>query len=151
MIDRFREQIEARLHEITHEADRLRGALGALTHDGQPAAASDTSPSNGAPRRARAVTRVASATKSRSGRSRRASGRGSSSRTAPGATKAAVLDALTGGEAMTAGEVATKTGLGRATISTTLSKLASSGEVQKAARGYRLAPSTGARSSARAK
>ena len=40
---------------------------------------------------------------------------------------------------MTAGEVATATGLGRETVSTTLSKLAKSGEVTKAARGYQLA------------
>jgi DNA-binding IclR family transcriptional regulator len=40
---------------------------------------------------------------------------------------------------MTAGEVATATGLGRASVSTTLSKLANSGEVAKAARGYQLA------------
>ncbi len=39
---------------------------------------------------------------------------------------------------MTAGEVATKAGLARATVSTTLSKLAKSGEVEKAERGYRL-------------
>jgi biotin operon repressor len=39
---------------------------------------------------------------------------------------------------MTAGEVATATGLGRATVSTTLTKLANSGEAVKAERGYRL-------------
>ena len=50
-----------------------------------------------------------------------------------------MLAALTGGEAMTAGEVAAKAGLARATVSTTLSKLAKTGEVQKAERGYRLA------------
>jgi hypothetical protein len=43
---------------------------------------------------------------------------------------------------MTAGEVATATGLGRATVSTTLSKLAKSGEVTKAARGCQLAGQT---------
>ena len=37
---------------------------------------------------------------------------------------------------MTAGEIAEATGLGRATISTTLSRLAKSGEVNKADRGY---------------
>jgi DNA-binding IclR family transcriptional regulator len=51
-----------------------------------------------------------------------------------------VLAALAGGEAMTAGEVAAKAGLARGTVSTTLSKLAKSGEVQKADRGYQLAP-----------
>ena len=39
---------------------------------------------------------------------------------------------------MTAGEVAAATGLSRGTVSTTLSKLAKSGDVVKAKRGYRL-------------
>ena len=51
-----------------------------------------------------------------------------------------MLAALADGEAMTAGQVAGKTGLARGTVSTTLSKLAKSGEVHKAERGYRLAP-----------
>lgn len=38
---------------------------------------------------------------------------------------------------MTAGEVAAATGLPTATVSTTLSRLAKSGEVLKAERGYR--------------
>ena len=50
-----------------------------------------------------------------------------------------MVAALAGGEAMTASQVATKAGLARPTVSTTLSKLAKSGEVQKAERGYRLA------------
>jgi DNA-binding IclR family transcriptional regulator len=54
-----------------------------------------------------------------------------------------VLAALSSGEAMTAGEVAAGTGLGRATVSTTLSKLAKTGEVAKADRGYRRAESSG--------
>jgi DNA-binding IclR family transcriptional regulator len=48
-----------------------------------------------------------------------------------------VLGALADGSAMTAGEVAAATGLARGTVSTTLSKLAKSGEVLKADRGYR--------------
>ena len=59
-----------------------------------------------------------------------------------GATKTAVLGALAGGKAMTAGEVAAATGLGRASVSTTLSKLAKSGEVAKAQRGYQLTDSS---------
>jgi DNA-binding IclR family transcriptional regulator len=39
---------------------------------------------------------------------------------------------------MTAGEIAAATGLGRATVSTTLSKLATSGTITKAERGYQL-------------
>jgi CRP-like cAMP-binding protein len=48
---------------------------------------------------------------------------------------------------MTAGEVAAATGLGRATVSTTLSKLAKTGEVSKAQRGYIL-PEPSSRTSA---
>ena len=55
-----------------------------------------------------------------------------------GAAATAVLAALAGGEAMTASEVASKAGLPRGTVSTTLSKLAKSGAVEKAERGYRL-------------
>jgi DNA-binding transcriptional ArsR family regulator len=55
--------------------------------------------------------------------------------TSRGATRASVLAALAGGEAMTASQVASKAGLARPTVSTTLSKLAKSGEVQKATRG----------------
>ena len=54
-----------------------------------------------------------------------------------------MLAALAGGEALTAGQVADKTGLARPKVSTTLSKLAKNGEVQKAERGYRLAPAAG--------
>jgi DNA-binding IclR family transcriptional regulator len=49
-----------------------------------------------------------------------------------------VLGALSDGNAKTAGEVAAATGITRGTVSTTLSKLAKSGEVVKAERGYRL-------------
>jgi DNA-binding IclR family transcriptional regulator len=48
------------------------------------------------------------------------------------------LEALADGNPKTAGEVATASGLGRGSVSTTLSKLAKSGEVVKADRGYRL-------------
>jgi DNA-binding IclR family transcriptional regulator len=49
-----------------------------------------------------------------------------------------VLAALSERDAMTAGEVAAATGLGRGTVSTTLSKLAKTAEVRKAERGYQL-------------
>jgi DNA-binding IclR family transcriptional regulator len=49
-----------------------------------------------------------------------------------------VLGALAAGNAMTAGEVAAATGLARATVSTTLTKLSKGGEVLKAQRGYQL-------------
>ena len=87
--------------------------------------ATKSQPAASAPR-AKRTQRTAASTPATNGRSSR------------GATKASVLAALAGGEAMTAGQVATKAGLARPTVSTTLSKLATTGEVQKAERGYRL-------------
>jgi len=74
----------------------------------------------------------------------RSTGSGGRSRAAQGQTRSAVLVALSSGEAMTAGEVAAATGLGRASVSTTLSKLVKTGEVAKADRGYRRSNSAAA-------
>ncbi len=109
MIDRIRSEIQERLDQLLAEADKLRHALTAL--DPVAARAPRTTSADGAAR----------------------------GRTAPGATKRAVLDALNREKALTAGEVAAATGLARPTVSTTLSKLASSGEIDKAQRGYQLA------------
>ncbi len=125
MIDQIRHDIQTRLDQLLAEADKLRHALSALGSsdgDGSAQAAKPASPPR-SPARASRSTRTA----------RRSSSTG---RAASGATKTAVLDALSSGKAMTAGEVATATGLGRASVSTTLSKLAKSGEVSKADRGY---------------
>ena len=81
---------------------------------------------------------AASATRAARARRSGESTSATTSGTTPGATKASVLAALAGSEAMTASQVATKAGLARPTVSTTLSKLAKTGEVQKAERGYRL-------------
>ena len=136
MIDRLREQIQQRLDQLTGEADRLRKALAALDPR------SPSKPTSTPPARKRASTATPKAntpaTKRTPARRATEAAAGPSRRTAPGATKASVLAALAGGESMTAGEVAKKTGLVPATVSTTLSKLAKSGEVAKADRGYRL-------------
>ena len=64
--------------------------------------------------------------------------RGGGGRAAPrGQTRARIFDALKDGP-KTAGEIAEATGVPRGTASTTLSKLAKTGEVVKAERGYRL-------------
>jgi DNA-binding transcriptional ArsR family regulator len=133
VIDRLREQIQERLDHLVNEADRLRKALVAL--------GPRTSKATARKPPTRTPTTKPTATAKESARARRPStpATRSARRTAPGATKASVLAALAGGEAMTAGEVATKAGLARPTVSTTLSKLAKTGEVEKAARGYRLA------------
>ena len=141
MIDRLREQIQERLDQLAGEADRLRKALAALDLRSSKAPArkqpgrKPAQPTKPAPSTTKHTTpRRASQPAARTPR-----------RTAPGATKASVLAALAGGDAMTAGQVADKTGLARPTVSTTLSKLAKAGEVQKAERGYRIAPASPAK------
>jgi CRP-like cAMP-binding protein len=135
MIDRLRHDIQQRLEQLLAEADKLRHALLALNPRQRPAPARTA---RGAPRPAQPRTGSAQTAKPRTrtapGVTATASPR---TRTAPGATKSAVLGALADDRAMTAAEVATATGLARATVSTTLSRLAKNGEVLKADRGYR--------------
>ena len=128
MLDQLRHDIQTRLDELLSEAEKLRHALAALTsRDGATAPKTDG---------ASAKTEASRATTPANGASSAPAG------TAPGATKAAVLAALAHGRAMTAGEVANATGLGRATVSTTLSNLTKAGELTKAARGYVIAGHT---------
>jgi hypothetical protein len=70
-------------------------------------------------------------------RSRGTRSGGSTARAPRGANKAKILASLKAGP-KTASEVAKQTGIGTGTVGTTLTKLASSGEVVKAERGYRL-------------
>jgi DNA-binding transcriptional ArsR family regulator len=139
MIDQIRRDIQERLNQLLAEAEKLRHALAALGSQDGSSSSSTPAPA----RRRQTTTRRARSTSSSAARprtgTRAASASGTRSRTASGATKTAVLQALRGGKAMTAGEVASATGLGRASVSTTLSKLSKSGEVNKAQRGYTLA------------
>ncbi len=130
MIDRIRSGIGERVEQLLAEAEKLRRALVALDPRQDPAP----------PRRRRVRTPPRPA--STHPGSRR--GTKARSRSSPSATKRTVLGALAGGGAMTAGEVARATGLKRETVSTTLSRLAKSGEVVKAKRGYRLPEHGGA-------
>ncbi|MGI8780621.1 MAG: winged helix-turn-helix domain-containing protein [Solirubrobacteraceae bacterium] len=59
-------------------------------------------------------------------------------RTPRGQNKAKILGALKGRGPMTASEIAKVTGIPAATVSTTLTKMARTGELDKAARGYTL-------------
>jgi CRP-like cAMP-binding protein len=139
------EQIKARIAQIeeqlrqhrdlSDELERLRDALGRLERGvvarvrGRRARRDDAEvrPAAGAAERS-ATTKGPAA----SGARRRASG------AAPrGQTRAKVLAALKDGP-KTAGEIAAMTGVPRGSASTTLSKLAKSGEVVKAERGYKL-------------
>jgi len=142
MLDQLRRDIQARLDQLLAEADRLRRALAALSpRDGSKTSA----PSEAQPAPVRGSARSAPATPRRTTTPKAdrapqsAATAGAQARTAPGATKTAVLSALASGEAMTASEVASATGLGRASVSTTLSKLAKTGEIIKASRGYQIA------------
>ncbi len=134
MLDQIRHDIQSRLDEVLGEVDKLRRALAALaSRDGNntPAAAA-----------AKAATMPAPAPEQgrvKAPASKPAAKTPTGERTAPGATKAGILAALeAAGRPMTAGEIADATGIGRATISTTLSRLAKSGEVDKAERGYQV-------------
>jgi DNA-binding transcriptional ArsR family regulator len=137
MIDRIRQDIQESLDQLLAEADKLRRALIAL----------DPRPPSATPRREAGNSAggdKASATPSLQSPTARTRIRAASAasplpaKTASGATKTKVLSALSPDGALTAGDVANATGLGRATVSTTLSKLAKSGQIAKAQRGYRL-------------
>jgi biotin operon repressor len=138
MIDRIRHDIQQRLDQLLAEADRLRRALIALDPRERPT----TPPAERARPRAASQQPAAKPSSAKpalpkppSTRTRAAS---PPARSASGTTKAKVLSVLSSDGALTAGEVAKATGLGRATVSTALSKLARSGEIAKAERGYRL-------------
>jgi hypothetical protein len=115
-IDELSHQIERRLAEVREQADRLQAALDALGSE-----SGDAPP-------------VAAVTPSRkphphaSWRQRRAP---------RDATRHAVLEALASGDAMTASQLATATGLQRERIAPELSKLAKTGKLVKASRGYK--------------
>jgi CRP-like cAMP-binding protein len=59
-------------------------------------------------------------------------------RTPRGQNKAKILEALKGRPPMTASEISKVTGIPAATVSTTLTKMAKTGELLKAKRGYTL-------------
>jgi DNA-binding transcriptional ArsR family regulator len=144
------EQIKARIGQIeeqlrqhrdlSDELERLRDALSRLEGGvaarvrGRRASAKASSPgTTAAAERSRAAKKSPPAK-----RSAAASGPGRAAASAPrGQTRAKILDALKDGP-KTAGEIAAATGIGRGTASTTLTKLAKSGDVVKAERGYRL-------------
>jgi CRP-like cAMP-binding protein len=135
MLDQIRRDIQSRLDELLGEVDKLRRALAALTsRDGTDASADGTPPAASPPSADESTSATASKPRSRQPAGATTSAAGASTRRAAAAAPAAVRTAP--GATKAAGEIAAATGLGRATISTTLSKLAKSGEVAKADRGY---------------
>jgi CRP-like cAMP-binding protein len=145
LIDRIRHDIQQRLDQLLAEVEKLRRALAAL--DPRERSIREPKPTESQPSAQRAAKTPDSAkpTPSRS-RARPASttnGATGPTRTAPGETKVKVLTALSGDQALTASEVANATGLARPTVSTTLSRLAKTGQIVKADRGYRLPDTDG--------
>ena len=113
-------------HVLTDELERLRAALVRL--EGQARSRVTTARRNRKP--APAPTRSAA-------RERAAKPASAPARAPRGQNKAKVLDALKAGP-MTASEIAKVTGIGTATVSTMLTKMAKTGELAKAERGYKL-------------
>jgi predicted Rossmann fold nucleotide-binding protein DprA/Smf involved in DNA uptake len=120
-------QVEEQLQQhqqLTDELERLRGALSRL--EGEARSRAGTSRRNRRP----AAKAAGSAT-------RRVKPASMPTRAPRGQNKAKVLDTLKNGP-MTASEIAQVTGIGTGTVSTMLTKMAKSGELAKAERGYRL-------------
>jgi CRP-like cAMP-binding protein len=115
-----------RHHNLVDELERLRDALTRLEGEARSRV------SGGRRNRKPTPKPGASTTRTRAAKPARAPAR------APrGQNKAKVLDALKDGP-MTASEIAKVTGIGTGTVSTMLTKLAKSGELVKAERGYKL-------------
>jgi CRP-like cAMP-binding protein len=113
-------------HKLTDELERLRDALTRLEGEARSRVSSG--------RRNRKPTAKAAGSATRTRAARPAS---APARAPRGQNKARVLDALKDGP-MTASEIAKVTGIGTATVSTMLTKMAKSGELAKAERGYKL-------------
>jgi DNA-binding transcriptional ArsR family regulator len=127
-------QIEEQLRQhrdLSDELERLRGALERLEGGVSMRVRGRRASAPTASRRTTPTTEPSAPSKgSASAPTRR--------RPAPrGQTRAKILEALKDGP-KTAGEIAEATGVARGTASTTLSKLAKTGEIVKAERGYRL-------------
>jgi DNA-binding transcriptional ArsR family regulator len=122
--------------DLSAELDRLRDALGRLEGDVRARARGRGTPAKAKPSPTRTTTarKAAPATKRAAAPSKP---REAATAAPRGQTRAKVLEALKDGP-KTAGEVAEATGVARGTASTTLNKLARSGEVVKADRGYKL-------------
>jgi DNA-binding transcriptional ArsR family regulator len=142
LIDRIRHDIQEQLDRLLAEVEKLRNALAAL--DPRERSASKPQAAKSKPAAKRPARKPTSATAKATPATTRARAAGSASgsapgtRAAPGETRAKVLAALSSDGALTAADVAKAAGLPRATVSTTLSRLAKSGAVTKADRGYRL-------------
>ena len=111
-----------RLRDAVKDLER---AIGSRFSGEQVPAAEPTEPARrqDAAKRPRAATRTVAAKRAIAPR---------------GQNQAKIREALKGSEPMTASEIAGLTGISAGTVSTTLTKMAKTGELTKAERGYRL-------------
>jgi sugar-specific transcriptional regulator TrmB len=135
LIDRIRHDIQQRLEQLLAEADKLRRALVALDPRERVTPTPRATRSQPTSKRAVKSPETAKRTSAHAGAP---DGVTAARRTRPGETRSTVLAALSPDGGLTAGEIANATGLARPTVSTTLSRLAKTGAVVKADRGYRL-------------
>ena len=132
-IGHIEEQVK-RHRDLSDELERLRDALGRLEGGVGARVRGRRTPAKASSQRTTVATTSAPAAKVSAAVSRPKRAAAPAPR---GQTRAKILEALKDGP-KTAGEIAAATGIGRGTASTTLTKLAKSGEVVKAERGYKL-------------
>lgn len=116
-------ELEEQIAPLADEAEQLRTAITRLEA---------IEPGGSGGRRARAANGARAAT------ARRGAARTSTGRAPRGQNRRLILEAIKD-QPKTAGDVAKETGIGRPTVSTTLTKLVSDGAAVKAKRGYRAA------------
>ena len=114
-------ELEKQIAPLADEAEQLRTAIARL--EAIERGAGRRAPRGQQPRGAAARRRAARTTNGRAPR---------------GQNRRLILEAIKN-EAKTAGDVAKETGIGRPTVSTTLTKLVSDGVAVKAKRGYKAA------------
>jgi DNA invertase Pin-like site-specific DNA recombinase len=133
------EEIERRLPSVTPEAsaaNKTTGRTSARSRAATPRASrSHAASANAGGRGQRPVAQRKSA--SAPARTTATGSAASGARAPRGQNKAKILESLKAGS-RTASEIAKETGIGTATVGSTLSKLATAGEVVKADRGYGL-------------
>ena len=115
-------ELEKEIAPLADEAEQLRTAIARL----------EAIEPSGAGRRGRTSTAGKRAT------ARRGAARTSTGRAPRGQNRRLILEAIKS-QPKTAGDVAKETGIGRPTVSTTLTKLVSDGAAVKAKRGYKAA------------
>ncbi len=126
------DDIERRLPSGTPGASALSKAVGR-----KPARSSAATRSSRSRTASTTTARKRASARTSAAAPRPAAAKTSSARAPRGQNKAKILNSLAAGP-KTASEIAKETGIGTGTVGSTLSKMATSGEVVKAERGYRL-------------